>query len=99
MDNNDSSLTVFNIMMEFLTLFNDSGQRVYWVYIISTLFIVFVISKLPSNRLISLPKLLFSKRYWLSFSAKQDYLVMVVNRFIRIVFTAPLIISMVPVAI
>ncbi len=99
MDNNESSLTIINIMMEFLTLFNDSGQRVYWLYIISTLVIVFVMFKLSPNRLISLPKLLFSKRYWLSFSAKQDYLVMVVNRFIRIVFTAPFIISMVPVAI
>lgn len=91
---------LYQHLMAALGYFNDSGQRLYWVYLIGAVVAIWLLilcSAQYKNR--SLLKLLLSPKLWWHSSARQDYVVFVVNRIIRGLFVAPLLISMVPIAI
>lgn len=77
------------------------NQRIYYVYLLGALLLAGVIF-FTSNRKKSLPgfmRFVFAKKIWLSASAKQDYLILVVNKIIRALLLAPVIITIVPIAI
>ena len=83
-----------------LGYFADSSQWVYWLYLIGSLIPIYLLVQLsPLYRGQSFFKLVFSPRVWWHKSARQDYLIFIVNRFLRVLVYAPLLISMVPIAV
>lgn len=79
----------------------DPSQRLYWIYLVGSLLLalpVFFCSK-KSRSLKAFFKFLFPKKIWLNPSARQDYVLLVVNKIIRGVLLAPAVLAMVPIAI
>ncbi len=77
------------------------GQRIYWPYLLGALVLitpVFLSQKCPKT-LTNFFKFVFPKRIWLSSSAKQDYLILIINKLIRGALLAPILIAMVPIAL
>ncbi|WP_125560175.1 sterol desaturase family protein [Pseudoalteromonas rubra] len=79
----------------------DANKRIYWLYLLSAV----VMAGLVYNKL-QVPRsfkgflgFLFPRDVWLSDSAKLDYGLFVVNKLIKALTFAPIVLTMVPVAI
>lgn len=78
-----------------LNYFLDAGQRVFWVYIVSSGILAFLyIAIFPNHK-----KLLFSKKIWFSQSAKIDYQYFFLSILIKYFLIGPLLISAASVAL
>ncbi len=79
---------------------DDANKRLFWWYLLSACVLALpVYLKFRRHKpQVSFIAYLFDKRIWLSRSAKQDYMLWVLNRFIRVFIYAPIILLMVPVA-
>jgi len=82
------------IKMEAFNYFINSHQRLFWLYLLSSLMISAVVLVLkPEVR-----RLIFSKKLWLHTSAKLDYIYFVISLFIKIVIILPLMLTAAQVA-
>ncbi len=73
-----------------LSYFTDPDYRIYYLYLISSLFLAYyVYHKLKLNY--SFLKYAFNKKIWLSQSAYVDYYMIFFNGFIKVLFIAPYI--------
>ena len=77
------------------------GQRIFYLYLISTLLIAsaFFWIKEKRKNFLSFFKFLFPKKIWLDRSAKQDYQLLVINKIIRNLLLAPALIAAAPIAL
>ncbi|KNC68023.1 sterol desaturase family protein [Pseudoalteromonas ardens] len=79
----------------------DANKRIYWLYLLSAVVMAgLVYTKLQGPRsLKGFLGFLFPRDVWLSDSAKLDYGLFVVNKLIKALTFAPIVLTMVPVAI
>ncbi|ALU42510.1 sterol desaturase family protein [Pseudoalteromonas rubra] len=79
----------------------DANKRIYWLYLLSAVVMAgLVYNKLQGPRsLKGFLGFLFPRDVWLSDSAKLDYGLFVVNKLIKALTFAPIVLTMVPVAI
>ncbi|WP_199611150.1 sterol desaturase family protein [Flocculibacter collagenilyticus] len=104
-------LTILNSNLYALVGYlSDANQRIYYGYLLSTLVLTipvyFFYHHVDSSKNHTSKKtaagfigFLFPKRIWLAKSAKHDYGLWIINRFIRALIFAPIIVAMVPIAI
>lgn len=92
--------SIFDTFKALLLYIDDANKRLFWWYLLSAVLLaVPVYLKMRKTRKgLSFFAYLFDKRIWLADSAKQDYALWVINRFIRVFIYAPIILLMVPVA-
>lgn len=75
-----------------------SNKRLFWLYIItSSVLAVWLLSKSTEPK--AIVGKLFSKRIWLHQSAKQDYVIWLLNGVLKAVLILPLLFSAAPIAI
>ncbi|MCO7187075.1 MULTISPECIES: sterol desaturase family protein [unclassified Pseudoalteromonas] len=79
----------------------DANKRIYWLYLLSAIAMAgLVYSKLHGPRsLKGFLGFLFPRDVWLSDSAKLDYGLFIANKLIKALTFAPIVLTMVPVAI
>lgn len=93
--------SIFDNFQALLSYINDANKRLFWWYLLSAavLAIPVYLSYRKRQGKQSFISYLFNRRIWLDLSAQQDYVLWIVNRFIRVFIYAPIILLMVPVAI
>ena len=81
--------------------FVDANKRIYFVYLLSAVVLAlpvyFTATKQRSAK--GFMQFIFPKHVWLHQSAKQDYILWITNRLIRAFAFAPIVLTMVPIAI
>ncbi|TQV87090.1 sterol desaturase family protein [Aliikangiella coralliicola] len=90
-----------NSLHDLSRYFFDASQRIYLIYLAGAVLLaipVFIASK-KNKSFVNFFKFLFPRKIWLASSAKQDYVLLVVNKIIKGVLLAPIILVMVPVAL
>nr|WP_251259425.1 sterol desaturase family protein [Echinimonas agarilytica] len=79
----------------------DANKRIYSLYLLSALGVATMVywlgTSTPSTQ--GLRRFLFHPKIWLHDSAKLDYLLFVINRLLKALLWAPLVLTMVPIAI
>ncbi|OUR96967.1 hypothetical protein A9Q84_11565 [Halobacteriovorax marinus] len=75
----------FSKLVDSVFIFNKPANRLYFLYLISSLIIVFLFSKEGRK--------IFSKKYWLHQSAVFDYKIFLFNQFLKILVIIPLMFS------
>lgn len=76
----------------------DPNKRLFWGYLASTcIFAIFVWWRTSNHK--SLLKYLFPRKIWLHPSAKQDYVIWLINTAIKTLIIVPLLFSAAPIAI
>ena len=90
-----------NSLYELSQYLFDAGQRIFALYLIGALVLALVVYLLrkESSSFRGFIKFLFPRKIWWAPSARQDYVLLVVNRIIRGVLLAPVILTMVPIAL
>ena len=97
-------LSVDAVLDTFVGLANyvvDANKRIFYWYILGAVILavpVYLAKKRQSN-VSGFFAYLFNPKIWLAPSAKQDYGLFIINRFIRLFLLAPAILLMVPVAL
>lgn len=75
-----------------------SNKRLFWLYLISsTVLAVWLLSR--SSKPSQIVKKLFSKKIWLHQSAKQDYVIWMLNGLLKATLIFPILFSAAPIAI
>ncbi|MCO7223459.1 sterol desaturase family protein [Pleionea sp. CnH1-48] len=79
----------------------DAGQRIYLIYLAGAVLLAIPVFVMQSRRrsIRRFLKFLFPKKIWLASSAKQDYGLLIINKVIRGLLLAPVIVTMVPIAL
>ncbi|KZN62648.1 fatty acid hydroxylase [Pseudoalteromonas luteoviolacea CPMOR-1] len=79
----------------------DANKRIFWLYLASAVAMAFFVyyATSQSRSVKGFWQFLFPKRVWLHESAKQDYGLFIINRIIKALTFAPIVLTMVPVAI
>lgn len=87
-------------LLELFGYVNDANKRIYWGYLASALLLsVWVYTRSSSASSHSFWSFLFPRRIWLAASARQDYVIFVVNKLIKSVVFTPFLFTIVPVAL
>ncbi|MEP0357746.1 sterol desaturase family protein [Paraglaciecola sp.] len=79
----------------------DANKRIFGLYLLSTLFFavpVFLLKNRPF-KFMAFTGYVFNKKIWLHPSARLDYSLFIVNRFLKLILWAPIVLTMVPIAI
>ncbi|MDP2561494.1 sterol desaturase family protein [Psychrobium sp. 1_MG-2023] len=88
--------------------FLDANQRIFWLYILSSLVLTLALIKLKPQHSLSgqpisnshrLTDYLFNKDIWLHPSARHDYVIFIVNRLLKAFAIIPVLVTMAPIAI
>lgn len=101
----DSIESIGQIFSQLLGYVNDANKRLYYLYLLSACALAVPVywqhcrRKITKTSLLGFVTQLFNRRIWLADSAKQDYSLWVINRFIKVFVYAPVILMMVPVAL
>lgn len=86
---------------ELVLYLNDANKRLFWWYLVSACLLALPVYLKVRKRHpdVSFFGYLFNKKIWLDPSARQDYALWVLNKFIRAFIYAPIVLVMVPIAI
>lgn len=86
-------------LLELFGYLNDANKRIYWGYLISALLLSFWVFKRSAASSGNFLSFLFPRRVWLALSARQDYLIFLVNKLVKSVLFTPLLFTIVPIAL
>ena len=81
--------------------FVDANKRIYYLYLLSAIFLALPVyfAAYKSRTALGFIKFLFPKSVWLATSAKQDYVLWVLNKLIKAIAFGPIVLTMAPIAI
>jgi sterol desaturase/sphingolipid hydroxylase (fatty acid hydroxylase superfamily) len=79
----------------------DANKRIFGIYLVSAILLAIPAYLVQKNhfRLRAFWGYLFNKKIWLHPSARLDYKLFIVNRVLKILISAPIVLTMVPIAI
>ncbi len=80
------------IKMPFSYIASNSGKRIYWLYLLSSAVIAFLVFRYSKRREKNFFKYILNKNVWLSKSAFVDYLLLIFNGFVKVFFIGPYLI-------
>lgn len=88
-------------LLELFGYVNDANKRIYWGYLLSALILSLWVFKRTSSThgQQNFLTFLFPRRVWLAASAQQDYLIFIINKLVKSLLFAPLLFTIVPVAL
>lgn len=88
-------------LSELPTYFIDANKRIFGIYLLSAVVMASIIYlRVHSQKsIVGFVRFLFPKSVWMAKSARQDYILLVTNKLIKALLLAPVIITMVPIAL
>lgn len=78
---------------------NDVNKRVYWLYLVSGLFIVVAVSWNRKSRLKHIFRATFSIKYWFNDSCYSDYKWILINQIVKFLLLIPILASSISVSL
>lgn len=88
-------------LSELPSYFTDANKRIFYIYLLSAVVLALPVyfAAVSQRSPIGFIKFLFPKSVWLAKSAKQDYALWVVNKLLKALLFAPIVLTMAPIAI
>lgn len=92
---------VLSSLNELPSYFSDANKRIFYIYLLSAVVLAipvyWQVSKAKS--VVGFLRFLFPKRVWLAHSARQDYVLWILNKLLKALLFTPIVLTMVPIAL